>query len=179
MKITIIGAGNAGTTVAADLALKGHEVTLLKTSNKLHNEHFSELLKKQQIIMTENGETHTVDVHITTDMGKAIPGRELLILYIQTNYHEDLIRRISPYLSDGQTVLIEPGYLSTCYFLQHCDRDLTIVEAESSPIDCRIIAPEREDEKIRFFLESPIPCFIMGKSTLHNLVHRCVVILIG
>lgn len=141
MKITIIGAGNAGTTVAADLALKGHEVTLLKTSNKLHNEHFSELLKKQQIIMTENGETHTVDVHITTDMGKAIPGRELLILYIQTNYHEDLIRRISPYLSDGQTILIEPGYLSTCYFLQHCDRDLTIVEAESSPIDCRIIAP--------------------------------------
>ena len=31
MKIAILGAGNAGCAVAADLTLKGHEVTLIKT----------------------------------------------------------------------------------------------------------------------------------------------------
>lgn len=31
MKITIIGAGNGGTALAADLSYKGHFVTLLKT----------------------------------------------------------------------------------------------------------------------------------------------------
>ena len=30
MKITIVGAGNGGSAIAADLTLKGHEVTLLK-----------------------------------------------------------------------------------------------------------------------------------------------------
>ena len=141
MKITIIGAGNAGSTVAADLSLKGHEVTLLKTSDKLHNRHFSHILKRQSITIIEDGLEQTAKVHVTTDAAAAIPGRELLILYIQTNYHEDIIRRISAYIEDGQTILIEPGYLSTCYFLKHCTKDITIVEAESSPIDCRITAP--------------------------------------
>lgn len=30
MKISVLGAGNAGCAVAADLTLKGHEVTLIK-----------------------------------------------------------------------------------------------------------------------------------------------------
>lgn len=38
MNITIAGMGNAGTTIGADLAHKGHNVTLLKTSKKLHND---------------------------------------------------------------------------------------------------------------------------------------------
>ena len=36
-------------------------------------------------------------------------------------------------------VLISPGYFSTAYFLRHCpDKDLTIIEGESSTIDCRV-----------------------------------------
>ena len=36
-------------------------------------------------------------------------------------------------------VLITPGYFSTAYFLKHCpDKDLTIIEGESSTIDCRV-----------------------------------------
>lgn len=30
MKVSIVGAGNAGSGVAADLSLRGHEVTLIK-----------------------------------------------------------------------------------------------------------------------------------------------------
>lgn len=141
MKITVIGTGHAGSTVAADLSRRGHEVTLLKTSDKLHNEHFAELQKTGWILLEENDSEYPAKVFATTDIPLALSGRDLIIVYIQTNYHEQLIQRISPYLEDGQTVLIEPGYLSTCYFLRYCKKDITIVEAESSPIDCRITSP--------------------------------------
>ena len=32
MKISVLGAGNGGTAVAAELSLRGHEVALIKTS---------------------------------------------------------------------------------------------------------------------------------------------------
>jgi opine dehydrogenase len=67
---------------------------------------------------------------------------KVIVLFIKTDYHEDIIKRISPYLKDDQIVLLEPGYLSTAYFLKHCkNHKLIIAEAQSSPLDCRIVAP--------------------------------------
>ena len=45
MNIAVLGAGNGGCAVAADMSLKGHNVTLIKTSDSLHNKNF-EYLKK-------------------------------------------------------------------------------------------------------------------------------------
>lgn len=47
---------------------------------------------------------------------------------------------MAPFLHDGQTVIFEPGYLSTCYLKKYCDKDIVSIEAESSPIDCRTIS---------------------------------------
>ncbi len=44
MHISIHGAGHAGTAVAADLSLRGHEVPLIKTSRATHDGNFSFLL---------------------------------------------------------------------------------------------------------------------------------------
>ena len=44
-------------------------------------------------------------------------------------------------LEDNQIVLINPGYLSTAYFLKYCTKNLIIAEAESSFIDGRIMEP--------------------------------------
>ena len=44
MKIALLGAGNAGSAVAGDLTLKGHEVTLIKTSHALHDDNFDYLI---------------------------------------------------------------------------------------------------------------------------------------
>ncbi|MBB6624664.1 NAD/NADP octopine/nopaline dehydrogenase family protein [Clostridium gasigenes] len=143
MKITVVGAGNAGTTVAADLSLKGHEVTILKTSNSLHNENFNTILNNgYKINLIRNNESREAKLHlVTTDFKEALEGSELIILYVQTNYQEDVIKRMSKYLYN-QIILIEPGYLATLFFLKECkDKPLIYVEAESSPIDCRITKP--------------------------------------
>jgi len=144
MKITVVGAGHGGTTIAADLKKKGHLVTLLKTSKGLHNEHFEYLIKNEgKITILDSSEETTVNLDlVTTDVELAITGAEIIIIYVQTNFHEQVIERIIPFMNENQIVLLEPGYLSTAYFLKHeKEKSLTIVEAQSSPIDCRIVEP--------------------------------------
>lgn len=143
MNISILGAGNGGTAVAAELSLKGHDVTLIKTSNAMHDENFNYLLENGGIVsLIEDGKTVTAKIkHVTRDIS-SISESEVVIVYIQTNYHEGLIKRIKPYLKDGQIILINPGYFSTAYVLKHCsDIDLTVCEAQSSFLDCRISEP--------------------------------------
>lgn len=143
MKISILGAGNGGTAVAAELSLRGHEVTLIKTSNAMHDENFKFLLENGGIVnLTEEGKTVTAKIkHITRELSY-LSESKVVIVYIQTNYHEALIKRIKPHLRDGQILLLNPGYLSTAYVLKHCsDINLTICEAQSSFLDCRISEP--------------------------------------
>ena len=141
MNITVLGAGNAGTTIAADLSHKGHDVTLVKTSNSLHNEHHKKLFQTGTIKVNDLDCSYESTIRFTDEIEEAVTNAELIIVFIQTNYHRDIIERISPLLKSGQTILFEPGYLSTCYLLQKCKQNITIIEAESSTIDCRITAP--------------------------------------
>ena len=143
MRVAILGAGNAGCAVAADLTLHGHEITLIKTSHAMHDDNF-EFLHQNGCRMTLNefGEIKTARIaHVTRDLS-ALQGNEIVIIYIQSNFHEQLIQRIAPYLQDDQILLINPGHLSTAYVLKHCkDKKLIICEAESSFIDGRIMKP--------------------------------------
>ncbi len=143
MRISILGAGHAGTAVAADLSLRGHEVTLIKTSHAMHDENFNYLLKNGgRVRLKENGETQFANIKCVTRDLSRLSESKIVIIYVQSNYHESLIKRIRPYLRDGQILLINPGYLSTAYVLKHCSPvNLTVVEAQSSFIDCRIEEP--------------------------------------
>lgn len=142
MKVAILGAGNAGCAVAADLTVKGHEVTLIKTSHAMHDENFEYIRSNDgKMTLDEFGKITTTKIHkLTRDLSE-ISSAKVIIIYIQTNYHEQLIEKISTYISDGQLVLINPGYLSTAYMLKHCIKDIIIAEAESSFIDGRIMKP--------------------------------------
>ncbi|WP_302819183.1 NAD/NADP-dependent octopine/nopaline dehydrogenase family protein [Hungatella hathewayi] len=143
MKIAMLGAGNAGCAVAADLTLKGHEVTLIKTSHAMHDDNFEFLQKNEgKMTLNEFGDIKSANIHKVSRNMSDIEGAEIIIIYIQTNFHEQLIERIAPYLQDDQILLINPGYLSTAYILKHCaDKNLIIAEAESSFIDGRIMEP--------------------------------------
>lgn len=143
MKISILGAGNAGCAVAADLTLKGHEVTLIKTSHAMHDDNFEYLQNNGgKMTLNEFGEIKTAYIHkVTRDIAE-IQYAEIVVIYIQTNFHEQIIERVAPFLQDDQILLINPGYLSTAYVLKHCRKKrLIIAEAESSFIDGRIMEP--------------------------------------
>lgn len=143
MKISILGAGNAGCAVAADLTLKGHEVTLIKTSHSMHDDNFEYLQNNDgKMVLDEFGEIKTAYISKVTRDLTELKNSEVVIIYIQTNYHEQLIKKISDIIEDNQILLINPGYLSTAYVVKHCsDKKLIVAEAESSFIDGRIMEP--------------------------------------
>lgn len=142
MKVSILGAGNAGCAVAADLTLNGHEVTLIKTSHAMHDDNFFYLQQNHgKMTLNEFGYMKTANIHKLSRDVADIGDSEIVIVYIQTNFHEQLIERIAPYLKDDQILLINPGYFSTAYVLKHCSKNIIIAEAESSFIDGRIMEP--------------------------------------
>lgn len=142
MKVAVVGAGNAGCAVAADMSSRGVEVSLIKTSHSMHDDNFEFLQKNGgTIVMHEKGvDTECRISCVTRDLSE-VTNAEVIIIYIQTNYHEQLIERLAPYVSDNQVLLINPGYLSTAYVLKHMPSNPIVVEAQSSFIDCRISEP--------------------------------------
>lgn len=139
----MLGAGNGGCAVAADMSLKGHNVTLIKTSDSLHNKNF-EYLKKNNgkiSLVEDNTIKKTFIKTVTTDLS-LLSDSDVVIVYIQSSYHDQLIEKIIPYLRSEQILLFNPGYLSTALALKHNIRqNLIIAEAESSFVDCRITNP--------------------------------------
>lgn len=145
MKIAILGAGNSGCALAADYSRRGHEVSLIKTSAALHDENFEYLCSNGGIITMEEFGTVTdcKIARLTRDVS-CISGQEIVIICTQTNYHKELLERCAPFLSAGQILLINPGYLSTAYALGSCPvPGLIIAESESTFIDGRLVSPGR------------------------------------
>ena len=142
MKVTILGTGNAGTAMAADLTNKGHIVNLLKTSTS-KNENFNYLVRDRQVIVDDLTNTYKAKLNmVTRDFSEAFKEKQdLVVIFIQTKYHEEVIKKLLPYLDDGQIIYILPGYLSTAYVKKYSNKDLIVVEGESSPIDCRLVEP--------------------------------------
>ncbi|MGI6690004.1 MAG: NAD/NADP octopine/nopaline dehydrogenase family protein [Christensenellales bacterium] len=143
MKITVVGMGNAGTAISADLTRMGHQVTLLKTSNAIHSTHHRLLMSTSLVELHEKGCVQNVKLYeVTDDFSSAFKDAEIIFVFVQTTYHDQVIQKMLPFLQQDQIVVLEPGYLSTAYFInKQKDIPFAVVEATSTPVDCRIIQP--------------------------------------
>jgi len=151
LNVSVLGTGNGGTAMAAHVKAQGHYVKLIKTSTTIHNEHFKTVMENHgQLSMIEGDKTKTVHLDLVTTNIAEITESDVIVIFIRTRYHEKLIKRMAPYLRDNHIILLEPGYLSTAFFMKYVpDLRLNIVEAESSPMDCRIVSPGKVEVYFR------------------------------
>lgn len=143
MRILIIGTGNVATAMAADLTLKGNKIVMLKTTNKIGMDHYKTIKDKGIIYIDEGKENIAKIEDITNDYDVAFEFKpEVIIIAVQTNYHEEIVKNIAKYINPNHIVMFTPGYMSTAYILKYCKNNIpVVVEAESSVIDCRITKP--------------------------------------
>ncbi len=172
MEVTIIGAGNAGLTHAAMISKQGHSVTLVKTTNLMYQDSFEVLSCTRQIEYVIAGNQGTVGItNVTRDLTKAVSTADVIFVLTQSIAHKSLAERITPYLKQGQILLVAPGYAGSFYFITQCkEKGVVFVEGESLPFDSRIIAPGKVNicfENIR----NPIGVFpsTKTKETLDKL----------
>jgi len=148
MKIAVIGTGNVGVAFAADLSIKGHEVTLLKTSS-YRSDVYDRLIKNNNRVFLKEKSTYTKTAikEISKDLSK-VADAEIVICTIQSNFYESLVKRIHQHLQKKQIVVCVCSYASSYYFKKYCQELPMLVEATGPYLEGRVELNDKQDEVV-------------------------------
>jgi opine dehydrogenase len=135
-KYTVIGAGHGGKAMAAHLALMGLEVTLYNRTP----EHVVYIKARGGIeLESANDGPHGFAqlALVTSDMEKALRNAQIIMVVVPSSAHANVAKNMSPYLKDGQIVILHPG--RTCGAIEFskvisdegCTADVIVAEAET------------------------------------------------
>jgi opine dehydrogenase len=148
MKVTIIGAGNAGTAHAYLLSKAGHEVRLVKTSHAMHEENFPALQDQGGVCALDHTAGEAEGFAPLAEVTRELSGRlltcDVLLVMTQSLFHETVARALARHDFHAGLLLVVPGNLGSVVFQRLVgDRCELIAEGESTPYDARIIEAGR------------------------------------
>lgn len=110
MDIAVLGGGHGSYAAAADLSEQGHSVRLWRRSAA----DLQPLLDDPTITITDAaGERGSTIAQVTTDIGEAVSGAELIVVPTPATAQLDIARAMGPHLNDGQVVYLPPGTFGT------------------------------------------------------------------
>lgn len=141
-KITVIGAGGTGHTIAADLALRGYDVRLCDS------EAYRDILERTAAnggVRTSGmmGEGFAKIPMITTDVARALEGVEQVICCTIANRDEEVAEMLTPYLSKSAVVLLSAGSAGSLIYRRVFDRhgltEVVVGETCGNMFSCRLL----------------------------------------
>jgi opine dehydrogenase len=145
-RITVLGGGNTAFSMAAKLALDGHEVLLWEHPDFAQSiEPIRETLTIHLEGASRMGPAKLAGV--TTDPKRALEWSETLVCSVPSYAHGPFIDQLAPYLRPGHLLALLPGNLGTLAFahaLQTAGAVGTVLaESDTAPYVCRKTAPDR------------------------------------
>lgn len=148
MKVSVIGTGNVGVAIAADLSIRGNDVSLIKTSERKSETYGRLLRNNNRVFLKEKGVyTETRINSISRDLSN-IADAEVIFITIQSTYHEDLIKRITQHLNSNQVVVVICSYLSSFYFSKYCLELPMIAETTGPYLEGRVELEDKANEVV-------------------------------
>ena len=143
MNFTIIGCGNAGLIHAAKLYENGISVGILKSSSVVNNEFFNIISAAGGYKVrddTNNGNCFFIrPKFITKDIKKAIDFADIIMIMTTTTQHEEIAKKIAPYVRDGQIITLIPGYMGSLIFKKYISKNIIYSEWETTAYNGRIV----------------------------------------
>lgn len=152
--IAVLGAGNGGYTMAADLSMVGYKVNLHELP-EYADFNLGPVIKRggievisqdpsgKEIILAAGGKSGFTKISgkVTSDIKEAISGCEIIMLVVPGFVREKFINLLAPYLEDGQIILIWPAYFGALQCAKQLkdlgiDKDIAIAETESLIYNC-------------------------------------------
>lgn len=148
MKVAVIGTGNVGVAISTDLSINGHDVSLIKTSER-KSEIYNRLLQNDnRVYLKENNiYTETKIKRVSKDLSE-ISNSDVVIITIQSTYHENLIKRICQYLNSNQVVVVICSYMSSFYFSKYCLELPMIAETTGPYLEGRVELEDKANEVV-------------------------------
>lgn len=143
--VAVLGGGNGGHCMAADLALAGHEVRFYELPE--FGERVQEVLRTRQIKLTGIGRQGVARLAVaTTDMGEAIRDVDLINVVVPAFAHRRFFQEMLPHLRSGQTIVLwaaDFGSLEARHFFsQHApELAVNIIETNTLPYGTRMAGP--------------------------------------
>lgn len=148
MKVSVIGTGNVGIAIAADLSIQGHKVSLVKTSSLKSKTYEQLIMNGNRVWLKEGGAYTKTHISKVTNMLKEIENAEVVIVTIQSIYHDELYRNICQYIRGDQTVLIICSYMSSFYLAKYCQELPSIAEATGPYLEGRVELNDKPGEVV-------------------------------
>jgi opine dehydrogenase len=145
MKVVVLGAGNTGISIAAKLALEGHDVLLWE-----HSAHVATLgpisAQKQIKLLGAGGEGTARLAGVTTDPGEALGASDILLASVPSYAHAAFAEALAPHLTERHLLALLPGNLGSLAFgkrLAASGRGAPLLaESDTAPYVCRKTAPD-------------------------------------
>jgi opine dehydrogenase len=144
--IAILGAGNGGRAMAADLTLAGFKVNLFELPQFAPG--IANILNSGEITISGVAREGKAKINlITTDIAEALHGVELVILCVPSFGQKTMAEICAPVLRDGMTVVLIPGGFGSFVFYRvlqdsGIDKNITLAEVATLPYGARITSPE-------------------------------------
>jgi opine dehydrogenase len=147
--LTILGGGNTAFAVAANLTLRGIDVTLCDLPSFAWT---LEPIRESRTIrldgVAEQGGARVA--RVTTDLAAALSANELVLLIVPAYAHRPFAEACAAHLRPGQIVVLMPGTLGTLEFARIMaeagraapDCGVTLAETDTAPYVCRKVAPD-------------------------------------
>src|SRR5262245_22078648 len=142
--VTVLGGGNTAFSVAANLTLAGHRVTLCEIPSFRHT--LDPLLPTRQIALDGVAQRGKARIeHVTSDFAEALAANELALLIVPAYANKPFAEACAAHLRPGQVVVLMPGTLGSLEFArilrERRAARVVLAETDTAPYVCRKVAP--------------------------------------
>jgi opine dehydrogenase len=140
--IAVLGGGHGARTVAADMTLAGHRVTIFEMPE--FRENMKAIFETRVISLEGKARNGRAEIYkVTSDIRDAIADVEIILIVVPAPAHLPYARLLGPVTVDGQNVVLIPGTLGSLEFVeelrrQHVNKDITVSELDTLPYATRI-----------------------------------------
>jgi len=143
--IAILGGGNGGHTLAADLSLQDHKVRLFEMEKFRHQMEAVFQTRSIQAVGAVFSGTARID-RVTSDIEEAIVGAELILVAVPAFAHADYAELLAPVVKGGQLVVLLPGTFGALEFsavfrARGADPAVVLAETDTLPYATRLVRP--------------------------------------